>query len=317
MQQSGCFTIDVSVQEGGRPFLSTARTSILRMKHSHWYSLFYPPMMQADPFLFVNGETLYLFYEYMPIGKGLGVIKVTSTTDLVHWSKPVQITHEPECHFSYPWVFEEDGVVYMMPETGCEHNIRLYHAVNEELTEWEKYKVILERPKEKWDGIKFDYADSCIYKKDNTYYLFTSYNDGKEYFLELYTSDKLEGPYRLHPTSPICTGNKYGRCAGSLIAANGKLYRPTQDCVTTYGGQTHILEIDELTPTTYKEHVVRENIIPQDEQFYCDGGHQINFATFNGKTIVAADAGYSTSFFLERIRIKILKLLGLKENKPY
>ena len=79
----------------------------------------------------------------------------------------------------------------------------------------------------------------------------------------------------------------------------------------------HIMEIDELTTTTYREHIVRENIMPQDEVFYRDGGHQINFAQFMGKTIVATDAGYSTTFFLERIRIKLLKLLGLKENKPY
>lgn len=316
MQPCGCFTIDVSIQQG-RPFLDRERKSILRMSHSHWYSLFYPSMMQADPFLFVKGDTLYLFYEYMPIGKGLGVIKMVCTKDLKHWSKPVQITHEPECHFSYPWVFEEGGVVYMMPETGCDHNIRLYRATNDELTEWVVDTVILERDIEAQRGIKYDFADSCIYKKDGVYYLFTSYDKNDEYFLELYTSNSLKGPYTLHPASPICTGNKFGRCAGSLIEADGKLYRPTQDCVTSYGGQTHIMEIDELTPTTYKEHVVRENIMPQDEAFYRSGGHQINFARFMGKTIVATDAGYSTTFFLERIRIKLLKLLGLKENKPY
>ena len=316
MQQSGCFTIDVSIQDG-MPFLAKERKSILRMSHSHWYSLFYPPMMQADPFLFVKGDTLYLFYEYMPIGKGLGVIKMTCTKNLSHWSKPVQITHEPDCHFSYPWVFEEDGVVYMMPETGCDHNIRLYRAAKEDLTEWVIDTIILERKQEAWNEIKFDFADSCIYKKNGVYYLFTSYYKNDVYYLELYTSNSLKGPYTQHPASPVCKGNKYGRCAGSLIEANGKLYRPTQDCMTRYGGQTHIMEIDELTPTAYKEHLIKENIMPQDEAFYCKGGHQINFAQFKGKSVVATDAGYDISFFLERIRIKILKLLGLKENKPY
>ena len=242
---------------------------------------------------------------------------MTCTNDLSHWSKPVQITHEPDCHFSYPWVFEENGVVYMMPETGCDHNIRLYRAVKEDLTEWVVDSIILERKQKAWNEIKFDFADSCIYKKDGVYYLFTSYYKNDVYFLELYTSKSLKGPYTPHPVSPVCKGNKYGRCAGSLIEAGGKLYRPTQDCMTRYGGQTHIMEIDELTPTTYKEHLVRENIMPQDETFYRAGGHQINFAQFKDKTIVATDAGYDTSFFLERIRIKILKLLGLKENKPY
>lgn len=316
MQQSGCFTIDVSIQDG-MPFLSTERKSILRMSRSHWYSLFYPPMMQADPFLFVKGDTLYLFYEYMPIGKGLGVIKMTCTKDLKHWTKPFQITHEPECHFSYPWVFEKDEVVYMMPETGCDHNIRLYRAINEDLTKWEIDEIILERGEKAQEGIKYDFADSCIYKKDSVYYLFTSYFKNDEYALELYTSDNLKGPYISHTASPVCTGNKYGRCAGSLIEADGRLYRPAQDCVSIYGGQTHIMEIDELTPTTYKEHVVKDNIMPQDVFFYRKGGHQINFVQFKGKTIVATDGGYSTSFFLERIRIKILKLLGLKENRAY
>lgn len=316
MQQRGCFTIDVSFQKG-KPFLAKDRNSILRTSRSHWYSLFYPPMMQADPFLFVKGDTLYLFYEYLPIGKGLGVIKMTWTKDLTHWSKPVQITHEPECHFSYPWVFEEDGVVYMMPETGCDHNIRLYRAINGELTEWVLDEVLLEREIEAQTSIKYDFADSCIYKMDDVYYLFTSYYKNGEYSLELYTSRRLKGPYALHPKSPICVGNKYGRCAGSLIEAEGVLYRPAQDCVGSYGRQVHMMVIDELTPTTYLEHVARENILPKDEPFYREGGHQINFVEFMGKAIVATDAGYYNTFFLERIRIKLLKLLGLKENRPY
>lgn len=311
-----CFTIDVSVQKS-KPFVERDKKTVFRFAPSRWWSLFSPTIMKADPFLFVHNDRLYLFYEDMPIGNGLGRIKMVSTKDLKHWTKSTLLTHEPECHFSYPWVFEEEGVVYMMPETGCDHNIRLYRAVNDELTEWEKYKVILERPKEKCNGIKFDYADSCIYKKDNIYYLFTSYYDGKDYFLELYTSDKLEGPYQLHPSSPICTGNKYGRCAGSLIEANEKLYRPTQDCVTVYGGQVHLMEVDTLTPDDYKEHSVKDNVLPTDLPLYKDGGHQLNFAEFKGYTIVATDLRYFCTFNLERIRLKLLKLLGLKENKPY
>ena len=316
MQQSSCFTVDISTQKG-KPYLASDRKRILRMSRSHWYSLFYPPMVQADPFLFVKGGALYLFYEYLPIGKGLGVINVTSTKDLKHWSRPVQITHEPECHFSYPYVFEDDGVVYMMPETGCDHNIRLYRAVNDELKEWVLDEILLERKIEAQTGIKYDFADSCIYKKNDVYYLFTSYYKGEEYSLELYTSRSLKGPYSLHSASPICVGNKYGRCAGSLIDAGGRLYRPAQDCVDSYGGQVHMIEIDELTPTTYKEHIVRDSILPKDEPFYREGGHQINFALYMGNIIVATDARYSTSFLLERIRLKALKFFRLKDNKPY
>lgn len=312
-----CFTIDVSIQNK-MPFVDRDKISIFHFAKSRWWSLFSPSIMKADPFLFVHNDVLYLFYEEMPIGNGLGVIKMISTKDLRQWTKPVQITHEPQCHFSYPWVFEENGEVYMMPETGCDHNIRLYKATDNTLTHFEPYKVILKRDENEWDGIKYDYADSCLYKKDGLYYLFSSIflKEGC-YLLELYISDKLEGDYKPHPASPICIGNKYGRCAGSLIEIDGKLYRPTQDCEKVYGGQVNLMEIDELTPTSYKEHVVKDNILPTELPIYKDGGHQVNFAKFKGKIIVATDSRYLCEFTLERIRIKILKLLHLKANKPY
>ena len=316
IRQSWCFSIEISTQTS-IPFLDSERKGILQTYRSKWYSLFYPPIMQADPFLFVKNGVLYLFYEYMPIGKGLGVIMVTSTSDLKHWTKPYQITHEPHCHFSYPFVFEDDGVVYMLPETGGEHNIRLYRAVNEELTDWVLDTVLLERSLDDLENIEFDYADSCIYKKNQTYFLFTSYLKDGEYILELYTAKHLKGPYVLHPASPVCSGNKFGRCAGSLIEYDSKLYRPTQDCVDDYGAQIHIMEIDELSPNNYEEHILKENILPQGEKFYREGGHHINFAQFKGQIIIATDLRYSTSFFLERCRIKMLKLLGIKQNKPY
>ena len=308
-----CFTIDVSVQNS-KPFVDTDKKSVLQFPKRTAFSLFYPEIMQADPFLFVYNSRLFLFYEEMLLGRGLGFIKMVSTTDLKHWTKPVTITHDEKCHFSYPFVFEEGGEIYMMPETGCDHNIRLYKAVNDDLTRFELYKVILARDKEP-ENLHFDFADSSLYKKGNTYYLFTSYCDDKTYYLELYTSSSFDGDYKLHPESPICVSNKYGRCAGSLIEADGKLYRPTQDCEIVYGGQVHIMEIDELTLNTYKEHLVKENVIPQEQEYYKEGGHQVNFAEFNGQTVIATDVRFTTSFLLERIRLKIMKLLYFYKNK--
>ena len=68
-----------------------------------------PTIIVADPFLFEYKGKLHLFYE----SKGLytpGVLMMTSTSDLVHWSKPVVVLKEP-FHLSYPWVFEENGKV--------------------------------------------------------------------------------------------------------------------------------------------------------------------------------------------------------------
>lgn len=46
-----------------------------------------PTIIVADPFLFVNGDRLFLFYESKRLFTQ-GVIMMTSTTDLKHWTKP-------------------------------------------------------------------------------------------------------------------------------------------------------------------------------------------------------------------------------------
>ena len=47
-----CFTIDVSVQNS-KPFVDTDKKSVLQFPKRTAFSLFYPEIMQADPFLFV------------------------------------------------------------------------------------------------------------------------------------------------------------------------------------------------------------------------------------------------------------------------
>lgn len=120
-----------------------------------------PTIIVADPFLFVKNEKLYLFYE----SKGFfspGVIMMTSTVDLKNWSKPVVVLKE-SFHLSYPWVFEEEGKIYMIPETGSDKSIRLYEAVNDDLTEFRLVKKLLEQPKNM--VCRIGYGDTSIYKK--------------------------------------------------------------------------------------------------------------------------------------------------------
>lgn len=307
MKYFECFTANIASQDT-KPLVDPKKRTILDFHRGKWFSLCNPIVMQADPFLFVHNNTLYVFYEQMRLSGGHGVICMISTKDLKTFTKPVQITHEPDCHFSYPFVFEDNGQVYMMPETGCDFNIRLYKADNNDLTRFEPYKVIMERPRMETRTDRFDFADNCIYKKDGAYYLFSSDYRDNVYILELYISNNLDGPYCLHPQSPICTGNKYGRCGGSLIEAGGHLFRPAQDCIAQYGDQVHLLEIDELTPESYREHTYKDCVLPKKQFKYRVGGHHLTFAQFNGRTIVATDAKHYCTFFLFRLCLFLCKI---------
>lgn len=263
-----------------------------------------PTIIVADPFLFVKNEKLYLFYESKDFFSP-GVIMMTCTADLKNWSKPVVVLKE-SFHLSYPWVFEEEGKIYMIPETGSDKSIRLYEAVNDDLTEFKLVKKLLEQPKDM--VCRIGYGDTSIYKKEGKYYLMTMLQHEEPVnILELYVSDALEGPYIPHPCSPIAKDNKIGRDAGCWLELGGKLLRFSQDCVHRYGDNVNISVINKLTPTEYEEYLVQEKIIPTDVPFYKEGGHQFNVTKFNGKWIVATDAKEYHSLLLHRVIRKLLK----------
>lgn len=305
-----CFAYQIGVPKNGSIFKPEDFKVILSATQPGWKSVNHPPIMQADPFLFVKDGKLFLFYEELLFEKGLGIIKMISTRDLINWTDPIQITHEEKTHFSYPFVFDHDGEVYMMPETGCDHNIRLYKATDSSLTKFEYFTTILTREcHQQHLDITYDYADSCIYQHNNKYYLFTSIYKGDNYILELYVSDEFDRGYTLHPCSPIDTGNRTARCGGAVFNYQGKIFRPCQDCMKTYGGQIHIMEIEELSPTAYVEKEMVTDLIPQRKKFFREGGHHFNPIKFGDQFIIAMDARFTTSFLLERIRYKIHKAI--------
>lgn len=306
-----CFGIDVSIVES-KLDMTSGRKTIKRQDAGSPFDIKDPKVINADPFLFVYNDRLFLFYEETTFRRPGGRLMMVSTDDLTTWTEPVQISDDDSMHFSFPYVFEDENEVYMIPETGWVGEIRLYKAVSKDLSKFELDSVLMKRQR-KEDGIIFDFADNVLYKDNGIYYLFTSILDSKGYELQLYISDSLKGPYRPHPSSPICHDSEYGRNAGSLIACNGRLYRPTQDCSRTYGGQVNVMEVLRMTPEYYEEKIFKKHILPSSENFYRQGGHQLNYAEFRGAVIMAADAKRDRAFPAVRIADKAKSIMGLKK----
>lgn len=265
-------------------------------------SLFNPnaTVILADPFLFVKGDTLYLFYEHLDKWFGTGRLCMRATKDLTKWTEEVDVLVEP-FHLSFPYVFEDRGKVYMLPETGGNKSIRLYEADDDTLTQWKLVK--------KLKDVEGPWYDSVIYKKDGKYYLFTGSDDNVQQEEHLFVSDNLMGPYLEHPMSPIYVGRDGGRNAGSIIEHGGKLYRPVQECIGSYGEQTSVMEIMTLTPTEYKELLYKKNIINTTIPPYKYGGHQWNQVEFLGKRVVATDYREKNYNIIELVRRVIRQFL--------
>lgn len=304
-QKYECFGIDVSEVPTLFEFPKNIKT-IRRQDTGSRLDIADPKVINADPFLFVYKEKLFLFYEETTFRRTGGRLMMICTADLKNWSEPIQISKDNSLHFSFPYVFEADGEVYMLPETGWGGEIRLYKATNPDLTDFELDSVLMKR-KDKDENIIFDFADNVLYRKDCLWYLFTSILDKNGYQLHLYTSKDLRGPYKPHPASPVCHSLKFGRNAGSLIECDGLVFRPSQDCSKTYGGQVNILRVIKLTPDEYEEEIFKENVIPSNIKFFRHGGHQLNYVTFKGKLLVALDAKRDRSFPLLRIVDKLKK----------
>ena len=256
-----------------------------------------PTTIVADPFLFVKDSRLYVFYEDKKYSQN-GVISMTYTTDLRTWSDPIQVLVE-DCHLSFPFVFEDNGKIYMIPETSEKSSIRLYQA-NEEITEFSYKRTLLNDV----TGHMMSFSDSSVYCESNRYYLFTTIkNDVNE--LKLFVSNKLEGPYHEHCASPICKSNKYGRNAGCVFLHDKRLYRVSQNCVDGYGNNVSLFQIILINENEYKEELLINNLFNSKDKFYKKGGHQFNFVKFKGNCIVATDAKEYHLFVLHRFFSKL------------
>lgn len=268
-----------------------------------------PVLFQADSFLFVKEDELFLFYE-LQHWDDPGCIAMVKTKDLKTWTKPQIVLRQP-FHLSFPYVFEDNGTIYMIPESQESDSIRLFKA-NEDLTSFTYVRTLLQQ--ERKDGIHYNFNDSHLYRKDDKYYLFTSYQKDWMYYQELYvTDDLLNGNFVKHPASPICISNEYGRNGGSIIHYNGRLLRVTQDCHKNYGDNVSLLEITQLDEEHYEEKLFRRNVFPKNSIFI-DGGHQLNIASFKGKYIYATDYKINKRTWYQ-LYISILVKLGLHTRK--
>lgn len=196
----------------------------------------------ADPFMISVSDGWYMFFEVLNQKTNKGEIGLAVSRDGFEWKYKQIILSEP-FHLSYPYVFEFGGEFYLIPETVNADSVRLYKA-NFFPTSW-SYVCSL---------IKGIYADSSIFYFDNRWWLFTCTTPYQHHSLRLYFAEKLSGPWREHPASPIVEQDRrIARPAGRVVILSDKIIRFAQDCAPFYGMRVRAFEISELTPQTYTE----------------------------------------------------------------
>lgn len=165
----------------------------------------------------------------------------------------VPVLEEP-WHLSYPFIIEHDGEIWMIPESSADRTVRLYRA-DPFPTRWVPHAVLIE-------GVEL--SDATIVQHDGIFWLFGATRDGAGSYsdtLSIYMADSLFGPWRPHPANPVLVDSSCARPAGNVVARNGRLWRPAQDCRGGYGRGLALAEITRLDREGFAQ-VVRKTLHP-------------------------------------------------------
>ncbi|QIL41815.1 hypothetical protein G7074_22630 [Pedobacter sp. HDW13] len=168
-------------------------------------------------------------------------------------------------HLSYPYLIEEAGALYCIPETSEAKEVALYQVDQDSPEKLIKIKTLV-------SGKAF--VDSSVIYYNNKYWLFTSVS-GDHDNLYIYHSNALDGQYTGHYQNPIPVEQAFCRAAGHLFVVGQSLYRPTQNPVNRYGGSIMINQIEILSEKEFKSSSQFE-ILP--DKAYNKGLHNISFA---------------------------------------
>ena len=201
------------LRKGTETLLSDKETEFMIKKNSFRY-------WAADPFLFEYNGEVYIFaelYDYIHCRGSIGYCKWNGKK----FEKWNQIILEPY-HLSYPYVFEKNGQVYIIPESGADNSLYLYRAVNFP-NQWEKGKILRE-------NVVYGDTTPFIWKEHN-YALTYDVKNKKKYELVLLDLEDSKKDYTLTGIQNI----NMRRPAGKMIQIEKEHIRPAQKCIDDYG----------------------------------------------------------------------------------
>lgn len=192
----------------------------------------------ADPFPFPYRGKNFIFFEKYLYSKNRGCIVVVTVDRSGAVSEPQIVLEEPH-HLSYPFVFEMDGQIWMIPESAAARNVSLYRAV-EFPYRWTHVACLMEGI-EGYDATPLHHQGGIWFFICLRLWKSTSWD-----VLNLYRADSLTGSWTPHAAKPVLIDARFSRPAGAFIQHGGHTLRPVQDCSQRYGGAVTFCRLDAL-----------------------------------------------------------------------
>lgn len=180
----------------------------------------------ADPFILdVTPEHIICLVEELSYKTMKGRIAKLVIDRRTYKLQKVKILLDLSTHLSFPFIFRKNGKIFILPEnsaSGCS-TIYEYNPLDDTLA---SHSVISNRP----------FTDATLFSHEDKVYLLTTQRPLQNgNVLDIYDFNIETLSASNNPIQSVTFNNNRARNAGEIFMANGKFYRPAQDCNGGYG----------------------------------------------------------------------------------
>ena len=205
----------------------------------------------GDPFVLERNKKHYVFVEDYIKKDSKAVISVIEIDDKDNHNHFTNIIEE-DFHLSFPFIFEYENDLFMVPESSENKDIRLYKCLKFPNIWTYCYNLIS----------NIHAADTIIFKKSNLYWLLTTSSKNNDYSSQLnifYSDNPLSQSWIPHKNNPVKYDINNGRNGGLIIDNNGELIRAIQTFdynkygQNQYGRKINLNSIINISETDFNE----------------------------------------------------------------
>ena len=224
----------------------------------------------ADPFGRQHRGATHVFVEAFDYRTKHGVIEHHEFGPGLAWRGSEVALARPQ-HLSYPFLVEEDGEVFMIPECHRAGEVVLYRA-RKFPGDWVRETTLL-------TGVPA--AEPSLIRHDGQWWMFfTLVGAGQRDQRELHAAHatQLTGPWMRHPLNPIFEDRAGARPGGTpFVGTDGRIVLPVQDCSDSYGGALRFLRFHTLE----RDQIVADHVGPRLTGDLVSASHGDGFHTLS------------------------------------
>ena len=213
----------------------------------------------ADPFLYKHENSLYVIFEnysYKTRRGKISAAKVIEEKTGKYSVTDVQDVFDFNYHLSYPHIIDEDGQLYLIPETYQNKRLEVYRCIHFP-GKWELYATAFKGE---------EIVDTTYFRDEKgDKWLFINKGCSFDSELHIYKIDslKLEN-ITAHRLNPVILDCRKARSGGAIFKLNNEYYRPSQiNTYDIYGRGLQISKIRKLTLDEFED----ENVISIEPNF--------------------------------------------------